>query len=310
MGTSPTDDETRSVHESRSDPVQEAAQFWDKQHADPSDIRYWLELPAIIVRVNQRITGHPAAYPLTAFLQLVKEATTVAGKALSIDCGVGHLERQVIRENGAGVIDGIDPSPRSTESARASAETERFSDRIRYHCTDVVSWLEDHPDAAYDLVFFHGSLHHIEALEQVLEWCAGCLRGGDPGWMFVDEYIGPSRDEWTDEHLEPARRMFAKVPEEHRRTPVLWPPIAWEDPTEMIRSSEIVGVVRDYFEMIHYRPYYGNVLQSLISGIKGSALDDPAIVALVDEAIALEHELIEQGAIEPLYAAFAARPLR
>ncbi len=290
------------------DRVRTAARFWDKSHGDSDDIRYWLEVPAILGKVNLRITGEPAVYPLTAFLQLVKESTPAAGRALSIGCGAGHLERQVIRDHGARIIDGIDPSARSLEIARASAQTEGLSDRIRYHCADVVTWLESRPDAAYDLIFFYGSLHHIEALEQVLGWCAGCLRDGNPGWMFVEEYIGPSRDEWRDEHLEPARRIFARVPRKYRRSAKLQPPIIRDDPTEMIRSSEIVPVLYEHFEVLHYRPYYGNVLQPLISGIKGSALDQPVVAALVEEAIGLEDQLIAEGAIEPFYAAFALRP--
>jgi hypothetical protein len=124
----------------------------------------------------------------------------------------------------------------------------------------------------------------------------------------VDEYIGPSRDEWTAEDLGFAAGLFAHVPIEHRRTPAVWPPIAIEDPTEMIRSSAIESVLRERFEVLDYQPYYGNVLLPLVSAIRGSSLEHPEVASILREAIELEADLADRDLLRPLYAVFVARP--
>ena len=87
----------------------------------------------------------------------------------------------------------------------------------------------------------------------------------------------------------------------------LGPPVAYDDPTEMIRSSEIETVLRETFEITEYRPYFGNVVMPLVSGIRSGALQDDRIQALLTEAMELEDSLAARGLIQPLYAVFVGR---
>jgi hypothetical protein len=104
-----------------------------------------------------------------------------------------------------------------------------------------------------------------------------------------------------------ARELFERIPPAHRRTAAVWPPIALEDPTEMIRSSEIPASLRARFEVITYVPYGGNILAPLVSAIRATALERPAVAAVLRDGIARERELAEMGET-PLYAVFVARP--
>lgn len=288
------------------DAIERAAAYWDTHNLAPSeDVRYWLAVPEIRRAVNQRLTGNPHLLYITRFVESLGEPVE---RVLSVGCGAGELERGVVEHGAAATVDGVDVSEASLREAERLAAEWGFADRIEYHCIDAARWLRSRGQGSYGLIFFHGSLHHIEALEDVLSLSAEALRGAAPGLLYVDEYVGPSRNEWTAEDLGYAVGLFSRVPEQHRRTPAVWPPIAMEDPTEMIRSSAIEPVLRDHFEVLDHQPYYGNILLPLVSAIRGSSLEDPEVAVLLREAIDLEAYLAERGLLKPLYAVFVGRP--
>ncbi len=139
--------------------------------------------------------------------------------------------------------------------------------------------------------------------------CRRLLAGGSPGLLYVDEFVGPSRDEWGAEDLGFAAGLFCEIPAEDRRTPHVWPPIAIEDPTEMIRSSEIPAVIEQFFEIETRLPYYGNVLMPLVNAIRASRLGEPSSRSTIRAGLALEEHLATAGILKkPLYCVFVGRP--
>jgi len=282
---------------------------WDRMNQDNSgDVLYWLAVPMLAHEVNRRVTGAPLTWPLAGFVESIKEHLPVR-RALSLGCGTGNLEREVAKAQCALQIEGVDVGAASIKKACELAAEEGFENVIRYHCADAAEWLRRQKGKEpFDVIFFHGSLHHIEELEEVLDLCALCLRGGSPGLLYVDEYVGPSRNEWRSWHVAYANGLFGRVPEEHRRLPEVTPPIVWEDPTEMIRSSEIVPLIEGHLEVVSYRPYFGNVLFPLVAAIKGSSLDSPEVLEVLREGVTLENFLAEHRLIDTMYAVTVARP--
>ncbi len=287
------------------------ARFWGKEHRDPgSDFAFWLAVEPVIRWVNLKVSGDPQIWPLAWFLLSLPKDRVPVRYALSIGCGPGNLERVVARLGSASRITGIDVSSASLEVARGLAEETGYGDRIVYRLSDAETWLRSgEAESALDLIFFHASLHHIEALETVLELCAAKLRGGNPGLVYVDEYVGPGRDEWTPGHLGHAAALYERVPAEFRQYEILLPPVARRDPTEMVRSSEIERVLRSLFEIVEYRPYFGNVVMPLVCGIRPSGIEDQRVRNLLDEAIRLEDYLIARELLEPMHAVFVGKPL-
>lgn len=287
--------------------IERSGAYWDAHNLAPSgDVRYWLGVREIRRAVNRRLTGDPDTLYITRFVEGLEAPVE---RVLSVGCGTGELERGVAEHGVAHRIDGIDVSEASLAEAERLAAEWGFAERIRYRRVDAARWLRSEGAGSYGLIFFHGSLHHIENLEEVLSLAADALRGSSPGLLYVDEYVGPSRDEWTTEDLGFAAGLFGRVPPGHRRTPAVWPPIAMEDPTEMIRSSAIDSVVRERFELVDYRPYYGNVLLPLVSAIRGRSLEHPEVAAILRLAIELEAWLAERRLLRPLYAVYVGRPL-
>ena len=66
--------------------------------------------------------------------------------------------------------------------------------------------------------------------------------------------------------------------------------------------------VRRFFAVTDYQPYYGNVLNPLICALKASKLREAEVISVLDEAMDLEDFLSTRGLLEPLYAAYVARP--
>ncbi|MEM7481751.1 MAG: class I SAM-dependent methyltransferase [Acidobacteriota bacterium] len=253
---------------------------------------------AVRREVNRQLTGDPDQLFIARFLERL---SAPAERALSVGCGTGELERGVANLGAARQVEGVDVSAASLAEARRQAEVEGLADRVTYHQASAGDWLGRCAPGSYGLIFFHGSLHHIEDLEVVLAGAARALAGASPGLLYVDEYVGPSRDEWRDEHLAAARRLFERIPKRLRRTPAVWPPIAMEDPTEMVRSSEIPELLRERFEVLEEHPYGGPALLPLVSAIRGSALEHPEVAPVLREALTADPAL-------SFYSIFVARP--
>jgi SAM-dependent methyltransferase len=288
-----------------------AARFWGDRHRGRCpEYAFWLAIDQVMHWVNRKVSGDPRIWPLSWFLLSLPKDRVPVRYALSIGCGPGNVEREALRLESASRITGIDISSASLEVARGLAEEAGYGNRVAYRLADAETWLRSgEEELSIDVIFFHASLHHIEALENVLELCAAKLREGNPGLVYVDEYVGPGRDEWTQGHLGYAAALFDRVPVELRQYERLRPPVARRDPTEMIRSSEIERVLRSTFEIVEYRPYFGNVVMPLVCGIRPGGLEDSRVRDLLDEAMRLEDYLIARKLLEPMHAVFVGKPL-
>jgi SAM-dependent methyltransferase len=262
---------------------------------------YWTAHPVVREYVNECVTGAGWAWPLV----VLKAGWTYnpLARGISIGCGTGELERAARKLRVCERIDAYDVSADSIGVARQRArdEGERWTLRYRVADCDAITL----PRQKYDIAFIHGSLHHIADPDRLLKEISRSLK--PHGLFYIDDYIGPSRDEWTDEHLVQARQEFEKIDDTLKLWPVN-PPLDWTDPSEMIRSSRIEGAVRETFEMLHYRPYWGNLLFPLLCCLDGVALGQPQQQPLLRAMIEREKELVSAGVFaRPLFAVMLAR---
>ncbi len=278
--------------------AQAAAAHWD-QESQASSV-YWTEPPVVKHYVNELVTG----VPWLAATQALKAgwAYHPLERGLSIGCGTGALERDVWRQRICNRIEGTDISRESLKTARRLAAEERMTG-ITYRCESFNDF-ELKPEH-YDITFFHGSLHHVTDPDACLAEVERGLKSH--GFLYIDEYVGPSRDEWGEEHLRYVREEYERVDEGLRRFPVA-PPIAPGDPSEMIRSSRILPAIEERFEIVHYKPYWGNLLYPLFCLLDSGALMQPEHQELVESWIEREKQLVADGSLSsPLYAVVLAR---
>ena len=178
-----------------------------------------------------------------------------AGDTLSLGCGAGHLDR-ILKQHGFTFrsFTGIDISEEAIDRARMLADEVKLAPTIRYAAADLNRI--ELPAGSCDFIYCFQSLHHIEALEHVLGQCVRALRPN--GLLLVNEFVGPSRFQWTSRQLEMANQLMALLPQDLRRdlqrggvkTGIDRPTVQHmvrHDPSEAVRSAEIEGLVKDAF---------------------------------------------------------------
>lgn len=245
--------------------------------------------------INESISGDPHLWPMDWFVREYKAPHYAT--ALSIGCGTGALERDLLVRGICGHFDAFDGSPMSIEVAREEAAKAGLADRVNY-------WTGDFneprlPRRQYDAIFFHQSAHHVAKLEKLFRAILGVLKPG--GLVYLDEFVGPSRHEWGPQILGPLRAVNRLLPDGTRLYDHLPEPIQHDDPSEAIRSSEIVPQLRIGFTVERERGYGGNLLSVLFS-----VMNNPS-PELVAQLISAERSLLASG-VAPFHAIVIARP--
>jgi SAM-dependent methyltransferase len=272
------------------------AGYWDGRAAEHHSVMYWTEYPVVRSYVNECMTGVWWAYPTHGFK--AAWAYKPLPRGLSLGCGTGNLERDLRWLRICDEVDAYDLSPEAIRIARARAEREGI-DRVAFHVADCekVTYTPNH----YDAVFFHGSLHHMLDPDSLLDRLLPSLRAG--GLLYVDDYVGPSRSEWTQEHLQFAEEAYVGLPAAWRRLPHVAIPYDSTDPSEMVRSSRIIPAVRERFEILYERPYWGNLLYPVLCHVDDREVRKPESEPILRALIDHEKELTRARSFRtPLFA--------
>jgi SAM-dependent methyltransferase len=277
-----------------------ARRFWSSEGVREAEDHYWGAQPLVRRAINRRVTGDPNRWPMEWFAQAYAREPFARG--LSVGCGSGLLERDVLAKGICEAMEGIDFSEESLEQARFAAEEGHLSDRLEYRAEDINALKL--PRGRYDIVFFHGSLHHVRQIERVLTEVRHSLKPG--GLVYLDEYMGPSRSEWTDEEWGFARSAFDSLPADLKNRPNLMIPLPLDDPSESIRSSAIRPAAARLFEVVEERPYGGNILWFVFPCLDMERLRQDSTGAL-SRLIALEEHLLERGWVESYFRVIVAR---
>jgi SAM-dependent methyltransferase len=276
---------------------------------------HWLEHPAVQDRIQSLTGGSDGRDRFQYFIQKYFPGGTPVDCVLTLGCGDGEFERGLAQYGFAREHDAFDIAEGAIQKA-VDAAREAGLTHIRYEVADLnrVALKRDR----YDVVFGLSAIHHISALEYLFEQVRGSLKPG--GFFLLDEFIGPSQFQWPDTQLEVANQVLAGLPERFRRcvdppgqikTTVSRPTIEFMnagDPSEAIRSAEIVPLLKDYFEVIEFRGYGGSLLHLVMEGIAGNfGPGDPLAAEWVDRLGAIEDQLILEGRLAHDFAVIIAR---
>ena len=267
----------------------------------------WMNPPAVRGWINRRVTGDASLWPIAWLPRVLPERLPFA-TALSVGSGLGNFERSLVELDIVREVTGIDVSPEILAEAGRRAAEGGWQGRIRYAAADARAFLKD--ARGFDAIFFHASLHHFDRLPELLGLVRNALAPG--GILYLDEYVGPARNEWTWRHLVEWNLVYRRLPAAVRRTHLIRRPINEEDPTEAIASSGILPAVSERFRILVRRDYGGNLLSAIYPSLRrpdqaggpSRAVYDGAIASLLER----DERLLGRGR-PSFHAVLVAEPL-
>jgi 2-polyprenyl-3-methyl-5-hydroxy-6-metoxy-1,4-benzoquinol methylase len=246
-----------------------ASKYWDKHIKIHSkyELVNWLDSP-IVLDALPKLDGK---YNPTQWVSWSQERFGLKGlrRGLSIGCGDGTLEWYAMKLGMAECFDGIDVSSKSIQFAQQEASKEHLN--INYYCLDLN---KDVLPNKYDVIFAGSSLHHIENLEHLFAQVRQHLNPG--GLFLINEFVGPNRFQWTDRQVAIINLLLGILPRKLKTTssgelkPHFSRPSLEEmsyDPSEAVRSKDIIPLISKEFDIIYRLDYGGTILHSLLYSI-------------------------------------------
>ncbi|MCG8416250.1 MAG: class I SAM-dependent methyltransferase, partial [Pseudomonadales bacterium] len=226
-------------------------------------------------------------------------------KALSLGCGGGGLERHALDLGIAHSFDAFDVSSEAIDVAISEAKRFKMISRIQYRVADL-NRLEFEL-SVYEAAFASQSIHHIENLEHYVSQVHQSLI---PGGLFVfNEYIGPNQFQWTEKQMHYAQKLLDSIPISYRQlirqeegykekiAKMTIDEMNEYDPTEAIRSQDIIPAVMEKFELIERRDFGGTLLHLVLDNIAGNLSESKEGQAILQGLFQEERKLIQSGEI-------------
>ena len=259
----------------------------------------WLDHP--LIAENYRRRGLVNGLSWAEWIRL--QIGGAASRSLDLGCGAGDKSFAIHSANASSYLEGYDIS-----DARVShAERIRLASGISGHFQVADVNRLKLPADTYDLVFSNHSFHHFVDLEHVMEQVNRSL--SQCGYFVLEEYVGPTQFQWTEEQMSLVRTRLSLIPDRLRVSsssgaikqsegrPAVADVIA-ESPFESIRSSEIAPLFKRFFDVVEMKPLGGTLQQLLYNGITHHfSIQDEEAMKHIRGIIALENELIDAGTI-------------
>jgi SAM-dependent methyltransferase len=271
----------------------------------------WTASPTVRRYLHRLVSGRPDCDWLT-WVEW-KHLPHTVDRALVLGCGSGWLERVLVERGRFRSITACDFAPETVDRARRLA-AEKGIESIDYRVLDLEREALGGP---YGAIIANDVLHHITDLEGVARRIHDALAPG--GKLIFNEYVGPNRFQYTSERIDLINRYFRLLPDDLRRVQqgrhVLWrrtrqsaAQVIRDDPTEAVRSEDVLPVFRAAFDVEKEYPYGGGLLNPLLFEVIANFREsDPAHVRLLETLCAAEERLSASGGLDPDFYVFVGR---
>ena len=221
--------------------------------------KYWNDLELVRKYKDKLATGNENTHWIGDILTRFEEHLPF-DNVLIVGCGNGWLERQLYDLGIGKHFDAFDMSEKyinEAENLKESRDIDYFLDDI-----NLMTKVEDDK---YDAVFNFAVLHHATEVDNALHKLAKCLKS--TGLMFNEEYVGPARNQYSDEHLNIMLEIMSDLPEKFRsKVGFLRPPLAnfRVEPSEAIHSDLILPLIPKYFDIVYQRNLNGGIAYQIL----------------------------------------------
>ncbi|MDP9191843.1 MAG: class I SAM-dependent methyltransferase [Acidobacteriota bacterium] len=280
----------------------------DAAYAERLSHANWMANTAVLMHLNERATGDPARNWLSSWAHRWFVGDDL--RVLVLGCGEGWLERAVVGWPFVARIDAVDFAEHAVARAREAGRLQEVTAaKIQYGVVDLNR--DELEPNAYDVVVAHSVLHHVENLEHAYAQIERCMRAD--ATLVVSEYVGPNRFQYGDDVLSMINALLRALPEELRRPfeerarPTVEEMIA-NDPTEAVRSEELVAFTERFFDVRERKNIGGTILQHLLYDIVHNfRFDDPRERSLLEMLCTIEAMLVDSGRVPCDFVLMASR---
>jgi len=291
--------------------------IWDnsKEQYIPGGFKiYWEALDKIARYQYECASGDPNVDFVDFSINLLKKACFPRNlKCCIIGCDeIGKPEIKFYKSCLFDEIVVMDIARGLLSKQQALAEYEGFSN-IKYVCADFNSF--ELKENYFDLIFACGTVHHIEKLEHFFLQVQRSLKSS--GFFTMREYVGPNRIQLIDAQLDLTNSLLKILPAKYKilpdgrikeeQTRPNLEEIIKIDPSESIRSEEIMDIMKNYLEIVLFCPTGGTLLHPLLNGIAGNFERDKEGERLLGALIELERILINSKLLPSDYVFVVAK---
>ena len=221
--------------------------------------QYWNDLPQIQNYINQSTTDNPDVTWIEDILTRFKEYLPFEN-VLIVGCGNGWLERQLYDLGIGKSFDAFDISDSHLKLARKLLE----SRSINYFKDDINN-LKNLKLKNYDAIFNVGVLHHVFRLSKTTWELNKTLKKN--GLMFNFEYVGPSYNQYSNEHVKIIKQINNSLPSRFKTIiPVRPKLINFKngDPSEAVNADLLLSTISRFFDTVYERKINGGIAYPIL----------------------------------------------
>lgn len=230
----------------------------------------WYDVPYVVKHVQKNITGDGeidyANYLAGKFFQ---GRTNI--RMLSPGCGIGVKELQFAKIPAFARIDGFDIAPARIQEAQKRAAALGLTN-ANFFVGDIYDLKVGEK---YDIVLFDSCLHHFDNLDALLEKVKGYIK--KDGLLVILEFTGPNRYQYSSKHVQKCNEALQLIPRTHRvflKSSLVkhkvWAPgylrMYLSDPSEGIRSGDILPAIHKRFHVLEEKKLGGDLLAPVLKG--------------------------------------------
>ena len=259
----------------------------------------WWQVDAVRQRWNELITGSKTKiYPDYVAEKWLNNKSNL--NMLSIGCGTGQRELEFAVHTNFNKIDAFDIAPKAIEDANKTAK-----ERGIYNCNFFVGdvYNDQWPEAYYDVVLFHSSLHHFKNIDAILKKVINTLKPN--GVLILNEYVGANRFQFPSSRKKLVGKIYETVvPSQFKirknssiiKNKVYFPGLlrmVISDPSEAAESETILPILESNFKLLEQKNYGGNLLTFILKDI-AHHFNKPEAQPTLQKLFNLEDELLKQ----------------
>jgi len=260
--------------------------------------KYWNDLELVRKYKDKLATGNENTHWIGDILTRFEEHLPF-DNVLIVGCGNGWLERQLYDLGIGRHFDAFDFSEKYIDEAKELKQ----SRPIDYFLDDINS-MSKIEDNKYDAVFNFAVLHHATNIEYALKKLASCLKNN--GLMFSEEYVGPARNQYSDQHLKHMLEVMSDLPEKFRtKSKFLRPPLAnfRVEPSEAIHSDLILPLIPKYFDIVYQRNLNGGIAYQILHNNidEFNDISNTESIKWLEYLLKCDLQLTEEGKVPVLF---------